>query len=124
MSEVNPPLPQETSTFETGSLDATDGISIEDFARLHNMELKDVGQQITMRPIVATFFAILLLYQTIAIYTMVVIALDSDNMFKLQPIFAVLVGGTLVQSYKISQLIVNKLFEQIDYKDKHERFKK
>lgn len=120
---MGPDLPPEISGFESSSVSEQSRQSVEQFAQLHTMELRDVNQQITMRPIVAIFFAILLLYQNILVFGFVAWALQTGKMAELQLIFSVLIAGSLLQSYKISQLIVNKLFEPIDYADKHARFK-
>lgn len=87
------------------------------------MELQDVNQQITMRPLVAIFFGALLILQNWVVFFLVGWSLENGMLPDLQLIFAVLIAGSLVQTYKISQLIVNKLFEAIDYADKQNRFK-
>lgn len=114
----------DVSDFQEGRVGSYSArATVDKFSDIQAVELRDVKQQITMRPIVALFFGILLLFQNLIVFTLVYLALKHGLMKDLQLIFAVLIAGSLVQSYKISQLIVNKLFEAIDYKDKHERFK-
>lgn len=120
----NPTLPPEIINFRHGSVSVTEGTSVKQFEKLHDYELRDVNQQITMRPIVAMFFGMLLFVQTTLIFALVAWSLKYDKLAQLQLVFSVLIAGSLTQTYKVSQLIVNKLFTQIDYKDKHKRFEK
>lgn len=121
----NPDLPPEIADFREGFVDGSEErSSVEQFRRLHEYELRDVNQQITMRPLVAIFFGMLLFAQNTLIFALVAWSLEADKLGELQFVFSVLIGGTLAQTYKVSQLIVNKLFTPIDYKDKHSRFEK
>lgn len=101
-----------------------EGKSVKQFEKLHDYELRDVNQQIIMRPIVAMFFGGLLFVQNVLIFALVAWSLQHDKLAQLQLVFSVLITGSLAQTYKVSQLIVNKLFTPIDYKDKHKRFDK
>jgi hypothetical protein len=116
-------LPAETSEFLAGSVKGGGRLSLPQYEKLHDMELLDVKQQITMRPLVAIFFGALLIVQNIVVFLLVWWALRTNRLGQLQWIFSALVAGSLAETYKVSQLIVNKLFEPIDYADKHERFR-
>jgi hypothetical protein len=76
-----------------------------------------------MRPWVAVFYAVLLVAQNYIVFSLVWWALQNDQLKQLQWIFATLMAASLTETYKISQLIVNRLFEPIDYADKHNRFR-
>ncbi len=120
----NPPLPSELGKFRVSHVDnAVARKTLSDAEQLHKVELRDVNQQITMRPVVAGFFAALLIAQNAAVVWIVWWALQNGALDKLQLVFSVLVSATLLETYKVSQIIVNRLFEQIDYQDKHGRFK-
>jgi len=119
---TNPVLPIETANFSEATIERKQGISLDQYEQLHKMELRDVNQQITMRPIVAAFFALLLIAQNVVVFMLVWWALDTDRLGQLQWIFGTLIAASLLETYKISNLIVNKLFEPIDYADKHKRF--
>lgn len=118
----NPVLPIETANFSEATIERKQGISLDQYEQLHKTELRDVNQQITMRPFVASFFALLLIAQNIIVLKLVWWALQNDKLGDLQWIFGTLVAASLLETYKISNLIVNKLFEPIDYADKHQRF--
>lgn len=120
----NPQLPAETDDFTESTVVSMPGRSLAQYEALHSMELRDVNQQIIMRPLVAIFFGLLLIAQNIIVFKLVWWALENDKLAQLQWIFGALVAASLVETYKISELIVNKLFEQIDYADKHERFRR
>lgn len=119
---ANPRLPTEAKSFSRNAIPQKDRQPLVRYEALHDMELLDVRQQIKMRPYVAAFFAFLLIAQSVAIFFLLYWSLKNGQMAQLQLVLSVLIAGTLTQSYKISQLIVNKLFEPIDYADKSERF--
>ena len=117
-------LPAEAANFSEVELDRSSaGRSLMQYEKLHDMEIYDANQQIRMRPVVATFFGILLVAQNTVVFYLVLWALQQDKLGELQWIFGALIAGSLAETYKISQLIVTKLFEPIDYADKHRRFK-
>jgi len=120
-------LPIEIQKFTTQDIEPegeSTSLSVDQYEELHKIELKDVQQQIKMRPIVATFFGVLLVAQNTVVFLLVAWALKRDYLDNLQLVFSALIAGTLAQTYKISELIVNKLFEPIDYADKFQRFNK
>ena len=120
---VNETPPPEVSSFQEASLpNSAPPRDLQNIEKLINAELRDVNQQLVMRIFVAFFYALLLLAQNTAIFWLVEWAMVNDKMFSLQPIFGILIAGSLVHTYKISQLIVLHLFKPINYKDKHKRF--
>lgn len=120
---ANSDWPSELSGFTVSRSEPVARKKLSDVERLHTMELKDVNQQILMRPFVAGFFALLLATQNILVFKIVWWALQNGQLDKLQLVFSVLVSATLLETYKVSQIIVKSLFKPIDYKDKHGRFK-
>lgn len=119
----NPKLPPELKTFEPPAVQHVVRKKLSDAEELNKVELRDVNQQIFMRPVVAIFFGALLIAQNAVVFKIIWWALESDKLADLQLVFSVLVSATLFETYKVSQIIVNRLFEQIDYKDKHGRFR-
>ena len=120
---TNQALPTETDDFPSDPLDSPGqraplGVTKE----LLKAELDDIKIQKNMRLAVAGFFAIVLLAQNIGLFFIIVWALNSGHLADLQWIFSVLVSGTLFQSYKVAQLIVERLFKPINYKEKQKRF--
>jgi len=47
----------------------------------------------------------------------VIDSIKNNTLANLQPIFGILVGATLFETYKISEIMVKWLFKDIDYRD-------
>jgi len=117
-------LPAEAANFSEAEPERiAAGHSLAQYEKLHAIEIHDLQQQITMRRIVAGFFGLLLVAQNTVVFCLVWWALQQDKLGELQWIFSALIAGSLTETYTISRLIVTKLFEPIDYADKHKRFK-
>ncbi len=114
---ANPQLPKEVSGFTQKAVTAsTIALTTDEWlGALHGAEIKDKLQQISLRPWFAGGVFLLLGIQNLGIWFIVNWALDKRELSQLQPIFIVLVSGTLTQSYFVLKFITNKIFDSIDY---------
>jgi hypothetical protein len=123
INNANPELPIEIAHFEADLMPPVKNRKpIGHLERLLAAELSDVKQQIYMRWALAAFFSALLLAQHAGLFLILKWTLEKELLPQVQPVFVVLVPATLAQTYGISRLIVDRMFNSIDYKDKQLRF--
>jgi hypothetical protein len=84
-------------------------------AGLRSTEIDDHKQKLKARPFIAWGVGILLLFQNVAVFTIVYVALCNNTLQDLQLIFSALIAGSLTQSYFLLRLITEKVFGDIDY---------
>jgi hypothetical protein len=114
-------LPVEVTGFRPRKRKNPDGLTRDEWlAGSRNIEVKDKNQLIWLRPIFAGAVYLLLLAQNVAIFMIVIKALDANVLNNLQLIFSTLVAGTLTQSYLILRLIAEKVFGEIVYDNNRE----
>ena len=114
-------LPVEVTEFRPRKRSQPEGLTRDEWlAGSRNIEVKDKNQLIVLRPIFAGAVYVLLLAQNIAIFFIVLKALDANVLNNLQLVFSTLVAGTLTQSYLILRLIAEKVFGEITYDNNKE----
>ena len=92
-----------------------DSINIR--SKLDSARSWDVIIRIGLRIVCSIFFGWLLWYQNIKVFVLVIDSIKNNTLANLQPIFGILVGATLFETYKISEIMVKWLFKDIDYRD-------
>lgn len=88
-------------------------ISLQD--QLNNERLREIRFKQYFRILSSSFFAILLAGQNIAVFTIIISALQKGEVKDLQLIFSALVAATLTETYFITKIIINFIFSTIDY---------
>lgn len=88
-------------------------ISLQD--QLNNERLREIRFKQYFRILSSSFFAILLAGQNIAVFTIIIAALQKGEVKDLQLIFSALVAATLTETYFITKIIINFIFSTIDY---------
>ncbi len=77
---------------------------------------RDVNSQIGLRIGYSIFFGLLLGCQNIVVFWLVIRAIETNSLSNLQPVFSILVGATLFETYKIAEIMVKWSFKDINYK--------
>lgn len=83
--------------------------------QLKKLKATDVWITIILRVIFVGFFLTLLFWQNRAVFTFITTALKTKQISSIQPILAVVVGGTLTETYLVVRLMVQFVFRDIDY---------
>lgn len=110
-----------TENFENGRSDfiIPSGIvkeSKDTRSRLDETRIMDNFVQIGLRIFFCLFFAVLLIYQNYMVFQLVINSMVLGTLKELQGVFTVLVSATLIETYKISEIMVKWVFKDIDYK--------
>ncbi|HCS79337.1 TPA: hypothetical protein DIV55_06400 [Patescibacteria group bacterium] len=84
--------------------------------RLDTARFWDVVTQIALRIGFSVFFGFLLFYQNIRVFGLVIDSIRNGSIRDLQIIIGVVISGTLIETYKISEIMVKWMFKDIDYK--------
>lgn len=84
--------------------------------RLDETRIMDNTIRIILRVLFCIFFAALLIYQNYMVFGLVINSMVMGSLKDLQLIFSILVAATLLETYKISDIMVKWVFKDIDYK--------
>lgn len=85
---------------------------------IDDLKFDDISWRLKNRENFRNFLIRLLVGQNIAVFILVSLALFADKITGLEPIFATLIGGTLLETTALILIIVKWLFSEIPYEDK------
>jgi len=75
----------------------------------------DVKIQIIARVVITAFFGYLLLQQNTTLFNLVTEGVKNGTLERLQPVFSILTGATIAETYLIARIIVEWVFKDINY---------
>ncbi|MBI2011383.1 hypothetical protein HYS91_01310 [Candidatus Daviesbacteria bacterium] len=91
----------------------------EDFSELDKLRFKDIDWRLKNRENFRKFLMGLLIFQNVAVFLIVGLAVWFDKVKGLELIFATLIGGTLLETAGLILIIIKWLFSEISYKGKN-----
>lgn len=122
ISDDNPDFYKNLEDFQDVEFYNGSKLTLDEVKKLNEVEISDVVSQIEMRKRVAYFFGAILIIQHFFVFAICYILIKNGQLKDHQLILSSLVASTLAETYAVARIIVFKLFESIDYKDKHARF--
>lgn len=85
---------------------------------IDDLKFDDISWRLKNRENFRNFLIRLLVGQNIAVFLLVTAALFTNKIVGLEPVFATLVGGTLLETTALIVIIVKWLFSEIPYEKK------
>lgn len=85
---------------------------------IDDLKFDDISWRLKNRENFRNFLIRLLIGQNIAVFLLVTAALFTNKIVRLEPVFATLVGGTLLETTALIIIIVKWLFSEIPYEEK------
>jgi hypothetical protein len=105
-----------TANQQVPSPSEKESISIQD--QLNKERIQEIHNKNVARILATGYFFFLLVGQNIAVFYIIIKALETTMIKDLQLIFATLIGATLTETYFITKVIINFVFSTTDYTTK------
>lgn len=120
LSQLDASLRKDLRSFEpiTSAAEVTAQVPPETQKVLDVIMGKDYASRLGLRRGMAFSLTALLFLQNIWVFYLVTVALQAKELPSLQLIFASLVGATLLETYQAMKVIVQFLFQEINYRPK------